>query len=319
MSSAPDERLFIGIECAATLLRGVVCEASGEVITQRQRALTGHAPTEAVAAVRALIAELLATESNAELFGGVGVALPGSLNQATGRCESRTLWSAVTLDELRPCGSLGSAHLVSRAVAALVGEQMCGVARGCQTVVYIEAGYEVSAAMTHNGQLWRGATGIAGMIGYDAIDVDGDITLQERIGGDGLIRRAQDRMYRDRTSSLSRRGIPRNREIGLDDLLNMARLGDELAQVIIARAGVHLGVAAARLINLLNPELLVIGGELVAAGNVLLDPVREEVERRTVPSAFAVCRILPATVGVAIGAAQVARQASRPTGGAAAQ
>ncbi|MFQ3582976.1 MAG: ROK family protein [Chloracidobacterium sp.] len=311
MPNTSDERLLIGIECAATFLRGVVCEASGEVVTQRQHGLTGHAPTEAVASVRALVAELLSTESDAALFGGVGIALPGSLNRATDRCESRSLWSAVALDDLRPCGSLGAAQLVSRAAAALIGEYRCGVARGCQTVVYVETGYEVSAAMLHKGRLWTGATGIAGMIGYDSVDVDGEVTLQERIGGDGLIRRAQDRMYRDRTSSLSRRGIPRNREIGLEDLLNMARLGDELAQVMITRAGVHVGMAAARLINLLNPELLLIGGELAAAGQILLDPVREEVERRTASSALAVCRILLSTVDAAVGAAQVAGQAAR--------
>ncbi|OYT72539.1 MAG: hypothetical protein CFK52_04910 [Chloracidobacterium sp. CP2_5A] len=308
MASAPDERLFIGVECAATFLRGVVCEAGGEVVTQRQRPLAGHAPTEAVAAVRALIAELLATESDAAMFGGVGLALPGSLNRATDRCESSSLWSAVALDELRPCGLLGTAHLASRAAAALIGERACGVARGCRTVVYVETGHEISAAILQDGRLWTGATGIAGMIGYDSVDVDGDITLQERVGGDGLIRRAKDRMYRDRTSSLSRRGIPRDRDIGLEDLLNMARLGDELAQVIIARAGAHLGVAIARLVNLLNPELIIIGGELASAGSVLLDPAREEVERRTAPSAFAVCRMLPATIGPAVGAAQVARQ-----------
>ncbi len=316
MSSGLDERLFIGVECAATFLRGVVCEVGGEVVTQRQRPLTGHAPAEAVAAVRALIAELLATEADAALFGGVGLALPGSLNRATDRCESNTLWSSVPLEELRPCGSLGDVRLASRAAAALAGEQACGVARGCQTVVYVETGYEISAALLQDGRLWTGATGVAGMIGHDPVDVDGDITLQERIGGDGLIRRAKDRMYRDRTSSLSRRGIPRDRDIGLEELLNMARLGDELAQVIIARAGAHLGVAVARLVNLLNPELVIIGGELVSAGSVLLDPAREEVERRTAPSAFAVCRILPATIGPAVGAAQVARQSvgAQPAG-----
>ncbi len=308
-SDATDGRLWMGIECAATVLRGIVCEANGEVVTQRQRPLTGHAPAEAVAAVRALIAELAATESDPALFGGVGLAVPGSLNRATDRCESNTLWSAVVLDELRPCGALGTAYLVSRATAALMGEYRCGVARGCQTVVYVEVGSELSAAMLHNGQLWGGATGIAGAIGYDSVDVDGDLTLQERVGGEGLIRRAKERMYRDRTSSLSRRGIPRDREIGLEDLLTMARVGDELAQVIIARAGVHLGMAVARLINLLNPELLIVGGELVSAGDVLLAPVREEVERRTAPSALAVCRLLPATVGAAVGAAQAACQA----------
>lgn len=309
-STTAGRQLSIGIECTATVIRAVVCETNGEIVTQRQRALTGHAPAEAVAAVRTLMAELLATEPDPTLFGGVGIALPGSLNRATDRCESNTLWSAVALDDLRPCGSLGTAHLVSRAMAALIGEHRCGVARGCQTVVYIEVGQELSAAMLHDGRLWTGVTGIAGAIGYDSVDVDGDITLQERVGGEGLIRRARERMYRDRTSSLSRRGIPRDREIGLEDLLTMARLGDELAQVIIARAGLHLGMAAARLINLLNPELLLIGGELVAAGNVLLDPVREEVERRTTPSALAVCRLLPATVGAAVGAAQMACQAS---------
>jgi len=308
-SNPPKGQLFIGIECAATYLRGVVCEASGEVVTQRQRGLTGHAPAEAVAAVRTLVTELLATESDPALFGGVGVALPGSLNRATDRCESNTLWSAVTLDDLRPCGSLGTAHLVSRATAALVGEYRCGVARGCRTVAYIEVGQEISAALLQDGQLWSGATGIAGAIGYDPVEVDGDLTLQERIGAEGLLRRAKEQMYRDRTSSLSRRGIPRDREIGLEDLLAMARLGDALAQVILARAGVHLGITAARVINLLNPELLIVGGDLIAAGNVLLDPVREEVERRTFPSALAVCRLVPATVSVAVGAAQVACQA----------
>jgi glucokinase len=90
----------------------------------------------------------------------------------------------------------------------------------------------------------------------------------------------------------------------------MTAAGDELARVVIERTGMYLGIGISHVINLLNPEVVVVGGEEILAGNFLLGPALEEAERRTFPTAFKACRIVASQLSGnagAVGAAMLAR------------
>jgi predicted NBD/HSP70 family sugar kinase len=306
------DRFFIGIDCVgASHVKGVVCDTTGEIVTQRRQSLTAGAPESVLQTLATLAAEL--KESEAGECGGVGIAVPGVVNAEAQHIE---LWvgfrgvSAAAMQRATAEATGVSTCVESHCNAAAYGEWTCGVARGFRHICYIEAGHDVGSAMILDGRLWRGAIGVGGAIGFNTLDIDGETTVYSRVSGDSVVRRAQERMYRDRTSSLSRRGVPRDREMILEDIIKMTAAGDELARVVIERTGMYLGIGISHVINLLNPEVVVVGGEEILAGNFLLGPALEEAERRTFPTAFKACRIVASQLSGnagAVGAAMLAR------------
>lgn len=312
MAGFETDKLSIGIDFSGgSHVKGVVIDADGEIITQRRQNLTAYDAASLDEQLASFITELKQTEGEAASFAGVGVAIPGALNRQTGQNELWIGFRGLAIEPLEQKAGQATGlpvRLCSHVNACAVGEAAYGVARGMRDIVYVEVGHDTGAALFLNGNLVEGANGLAGAMGFNTLDIDGETTVYSRVSGDSIVRRAQERMYRDRTSSLSRRGIPRNREMILEDIISMANQGDELARVVIERTGMYLGIGLSHLINLLNPELVVVGGEAVAAGDFLLKPAIQEAEKRTYATAFKSCRIVGARLGVnagAVGAAYI--------------
>jgi predicted NBD/HSP70 family sugar kinase len=146
----------------------------------------------------------------------------------------------------------------------------------------------VSAGLVINGAIYRGVTGKAGQIGHVTIDENGPICrcgsrgcLDTLAGGPALLE-----LFRDDP------GMQR-----LRDLLVRADAGDASARRVIADAGRHIGIAAASLCNLFDPELLVIGGELAQAGEILLAPLRHALERSALAGEGGVPEVVQGELG----------------------
>jgi len=134
--------------------------------------------------------------------------------------------------------------------------------------------------------------------------------LETFASGPNIVRRAQQRLYRDRTSSLSRLIIPRDREMTINDIVQAALSGDELSQVVFERTGRYIGIAIGGLINLLNPDLVIFGGNVMEVGDILLKPIIKETQARAFAPSFEDCRIVSSQLGRTsgiIGAAMLAR------------
>jgi predicted NBD/HSP70 family sugar kinase len=157
------------------------------------------------------------------------------------------------------------------------------------------------------GEIYRGATGVAGEIGHMAIKPEGTpcicglrgclVTL---VGGQALRARAEDLV------SEYPRSVLADRNFSVHDIEEAALHGDPLALQVIREAAENLGTALAGLLNLLNPAVVVIGGDLARVGDILLGPLRERVHSRTLVSSVSAAEILVSRLGpqsVAIGAA----------------
>jgi glucokinase len=172
-----------------------------------------------------------------------------------------------------------------------------------------------------NGHIYRGAAGFAGEFGHMTIDPEGIECacgnigcLETIVSGPNIVRRTRERLYRDRTSSLSRLAIPRDREFTAEDIAHAARDGDEMAQVMMERTGMFLGIALAAVINLLNVEMVVMGGGVMEAGDLILKPTIKETRRRAFPPSFDSCEMVIAKLGATagmIGAGLMARDQAR--------
>ena len=221
----------------------------------------------------------------------VGVAIPAAVEIDTGFISTPGLmkgWKGVPVAEEFENRIQRPVFLDNEANLGGLAELRAGAARGSRGAAYIRVGHSISAGLLFDGQLFRGVTGKAGQIGHVTIDENGPIChcgsrgcLDTLAGGPALLE-----LFR---------GDPGMQRVR--DLLLRAESGDASAKRVIADAGRHIGIAAASLCNLFDPELLVIGGELAQAGETLLSPMRHALERSALASSDGVPAIVQAELG----------------------
>ncbi len=306
---------FIGIEFSGTKLRAATVNNEGVVGERREADLHTDG---LVSEVTQLVAEL---RSAANGIAAVGVAIPGLVNRQTDRVlASRDLPSIVSSNlhtELTEATGLRF-EFENDANAAAYGEFKVGAGRGSRDLFYITIGEGIGGAIILDGKLWTGASGLAGEVGHITIDADGDECqcgntgcLETVASAPNIVRRAHERLNRDSTSSLSRLAI--NKDFTADDMAREAKEGDDFSLMMIERTGKYIGTGVASVINLLNIERIVLGGGVMQAGELILNPIIQEAKRRAFQPSFEATEIRAAVLGAdaaTIGAAMLARDAA---------
>jgi glucokinase len=313
---SPKEQHQIGVELCAGSVRAVLVSASGGVVERREGATTAE---DAAAVIARLVAELR-DSSPAVSIAALGVGLPGLVSPETGRVIISSDFSSAVRGDLR--ADLQKATglpvtLDNDANAGAVGEYTAGAGRGSRNMFYVTIGTGIGGALIIDGRLWRGASGFAGEFGHITIDPEGIVCTCGNIGcletvasAPNIVRRTRERLMRDSTSSLSRLGL--NKNFTAADIAHEAKNGDDFAALMIERTGRYIGTAIATVINLLNTERVVLGGGVMEAGQLILEPIIREARRRSFQPNFESTQIVAATLGpdaVPIGAALLARDA----------
>jgi glucokinase len=201
--------------------------------------------------------------------------------------------------------------------AAAYGEYQVGAGRNSRDMFYMTIGQGIGGAIIFDGKLWTGASGFAGEVGHITIDTEGiecvcgnTGCLETVASAPNIVRRASERLFRDNTSSLSK--LVMNKEFTAADIAHEARNGDDFSLMMIERTGKYIGTGVASVINLLNIERIVLGGGVMDAGELILNPIIAEVKRRAFQPCFEATQIVAATLGpdaVPIGVAMLARDA----------
>jgi glucokinase len=317
-SHAQSAANFIGVDVSGAAMHAALVTNEGQVIERREAPLERDA---VVAQVARTVAELRDASPN---IAAIGVGIPGLVNRQTDRVlVSTDLPSLVRGDihtDLMKATGL-RVELENDANAAAYGEYKVGAGRGSRDMFYATIGAGIGGAIILGGKLWLGASGFAGEFGHITIDAEGiecmcgnTGCLETLASAPNIVRRANERLYRDNTSSLSRLAI--NKEFTAMDIVNEAREGDDFSLMMIERTGKYIGAAVASVINLLNIERIVLGGGVMEAGSLILDAIISEAERRAFQPCFEATQIFAAALGtdaVSIGAAMLARDAAQTT------
>jgi predicted NBD/HSP70 family sugar kinase len=195
-----------------------------------------------------------------------------------------------------------------------LAERWWGAGRGVEDFAYIKVATGVGSGHVIGGQIYRGATGVAGEIGHLAIDPHGGPCmcglrgcLATFVGQPALLARARELLAAYPASVLTKG------QLTIRDLEDAALAGDELARVVVREAAESLGTAVAGMLNLMNPSLVILGGDMARLGELLLDPLRETVRRRTLVSSVAAAEVVTSTLGprtIAVGAATMVLEAA---------
>jgi glucokinase-like ROK family protein len=284
----------VGIDFDHHHLRVAVSDLSSRILAERERELdTDHLAHEGLDAAADLVSELL-TEAGIEPSQviGAGMCLPGPIHRPSGVVGSTAIlpgWVGVAAaDEMHR--RLDLPILVDNdANLAALAEAAFGAGRDAKDLVYLMISSGIGAGLVLNGRLYRGAEGLAGELGHVLVDADGPVC---RCGNRGCLETIAGT---DALAELLRR----SHGDGLDGraIVRLARGGDLGCRRVIADAGRAIGKAAAMLVNVLNPELLIVGGDLSDAGELLLDGVRESLERSALPTAAQAATVVAGSLG----------------------
>jgi predicted NBD/HSP70 family sugar kinase/biotin operon repressor len=284
----------IGIDFGKRHLGVAAADLSHTILAEAQRPVRAEDPAEAgLDAAVALVEEVMERAGvTPEQVVGVGLGLPGPIDRRSGRVGSSSIlpgWVGVrAADELGKRLSLPVAVDNDANLGALA-ELHWGAAAGRRDVAYLKISTGIGAGLVLDGRVYHGTGGLAGEIGHAIVDEQGPVC---RCGKRGCLETLAG------ASALAELLEPRlGRAISTAELLSLATSGDSGARRVIADAGRHIGGVVATLCDLFNPELIVVGGELGRAGDVLLDPMREQVHRNAIPATARDVEIVEGVLG----------------------
>ncbi|MGH2839555.1 MAG: ROK family transcriptional regulator [Solirubrobacteraceae bacterium] len=286
--------LVLGIDFAHEHVHVAIADLSRTILAERQQDLDVD-----TSAARALdLAVELADEvvNAADVDGdrilGAGVALSGPIDIEAGTVHAGKIlpgWAgAKPVDELS--ARLGvHVHLDNDANLGALAEVTLGAGIGARDAIYLMVSGGIGAGLILGGELYRGSGGTAGELGHVLVDESGPIC---RCGNRGCLE-----MMAGGHAIIALLRPSHGDDLTIDAVMALAAEGDSGARRAIADAGRVLGRSVAAIVNAFNPELVIVGGAVSAADDVLLDPLREAVHRYAIPSAAQDVRITRGVLG----------------------
>jgi predicted NBD/HSP70 family sugar kinase len=269
----------IGVEIANSIVRVALCNVAQELLLYDAVPMDEDTTPEATLKTTSTLIEHMLNRTGfpATAVLGVGLAMPGPLQRRSGvngRATTLKPWVNVN-PRAAAAEALQLPVLVGNdANLAALAEVTWGAARGMKEVAYIYTASGIGAGLILNGSMYLGSNGTAGELGHTTIDENG---LVCRCGGRGCLNTLAnadaitENLWRSHRERLS-----------IADVIKLAQVGDVGCRRVLADAGSHIGLAAANMYNLLDPELIVVGGNLAPAGEILLGPLRESMARRAI-------------------------------------
>lgn len=283
-------------------------DAAGRLLEKEHAPTAGGEGAEAVLGrIRAGIGRLLeAAQRRGAVVKGIGLGVPGLIDREAGvSVLSPNLgWRNVAVRQVFEEAFGLPVDMENDVRCAALGEKRFGAGRDVDDAVLITLGTGIGSGVFIGGRLLRGPGGFAGEVGHQTIVPDGPICgcgnagcVEALAGAPAIIRRAQ--------AAYTRMASPVLRELVHDDparitpavLHQAAEAGDPLAARILEDTGRYVGIAMANVVNILNPQRVIVGGGVAQAGEWLLGPMRREIRRRSLDQPGAMAEVVPAALG----------------------
>ncbi len=302
-------RRTIGVDIGGTKLLAGVVGTGLEVHQRTQRTVSGLDQSALLDVAVEAISELRQT-AGADAA-AVGFGIPSLIDRRTGRAVlsinlslSDVPFAAVMAERL------GLPVFVDNdANVAALAELRAGSLRGIRDAVVLTVGTGIGGALVLGGEIYRGSTGVGAELGHTVIDADGppcqgncpNHGCLEALASGTALKREAGQLARERPDSGLGQAHAAGRELDGTMVTELAHDGDAVATEVLALIGSRLGVGITSFVNALNPEVVVLGGGVMAAGELLLGPARAEVAARALPPPREHVRIVAAALGVEAG------------------
>jgi glucokinase len=296
-------RYIVGIDLGGTnIVAGTVSEDGSEILGVLSEPTGVEGGADAVVDRIVRLAKKSIAASKVKDVAGAGIGSPGPLDTKTGvvLLTPNLGWVNMPLRDRVAAGLGLPAALDNDANCAIYGEWWRGAARGVDYVVGLTIGTGIGGGIVLGGDVYRGASDIAGEVGHMTIDSTGRLCkcgnygcLEAYASGPAIAARATEGTQAGADTSLPRYVNNDLSKITAQVVYQAAHDGDDFANEVVRDTAKFLGAGVASLINIFNPQVVVICGGVTLAGDKLFVPLRGEVKRRAFKPAVDVCRILP--------------------------
>ena len=283
----------IGIDLGVNYVLSILTNFAGDIIWEKRVATNNvmNSQEQNVDHLFTLIKETMqhAPSTRCGII-GIGVGAPGMVNYDQGYILSapNLLWENIKLKDIIEDEFNIPTLVDNEANAGAIGEKWFGFGKKISELVYVSAGTGIGAGIVINNELYRGARGLAGEIGHMTVDVHGikctcgNIGCWEEYASEkALLRYLKENATKHPDSLLLAEGSLNPDSLTIFKIAEAAKKGDSLAIAGLKNIGYYLGVGIANLINVFDPQCVVVGNVLPLAGDIFMDELRKEVERRS--------------------------------------
>jgi len=330
MQEIKDGLPVLAIDLGGTKIITAIISNKGQVVAKEYYPTLADEGLEAVIKrILSAIDHLLSLRNiDSSQLDSISIGAAGAINSEKGLITSSPNlpgWYDVPLRDIVKEKYRVNTFLINDASAAALGELHFGVGRGVSNLILLTIGTGIGGGIIIDGKLYSGTCGSAGEIGHMTIDINGPRCNCGNIGcfemlasGTAIAKEAIRRISHGERSSLTEMVEGKIENITAEKVSLAAQDGDILALEVIAKTANYLGVGMVNLVNIFNPEMIIVGGGVANMGDLLLNPARQVVKERAFQLSAQAVRIVLAQLGNdagVLGAAVFARQQKTGLGG----
>jgi glucokinase-like ROK family protein len=291
----------VGIDMGASHLSIILTDFGAQVIDEIEVPFNvARGPEKCIEQADSLLNTMLKNhQMTISDIGAIGLGVPGPIDSQSGMVFAPPImpgWDGFPIQQSLEEKWHLPVSLNNDAELGALGEWAYGGGRSENYLAYIKVGSGVGSGLLLNGQIYRGATGSAGEIGHLTIvengpkcDCGNSGCLEALAGGKAIANQAREAVKKGQRTLLSSMGPTES--LTARDVNTAARRGDLVSQKIIANAGRYLGIAIAGLVNLFNPQTVLVGGGVAQVGDLLLQPIRDTVSQRSLKASARTVKI----------------------------
>ncbi|NSZ60089.1 ROK family transcriptional regulator (plasmid) [Agrobacterium tumefaciens] len=290
---ASPEGFYIGVDFGRIFIKAAISDANYSIIEQISADFDIDMPAEVAMDLAAEKVNEIIERSGVDRakIKAVGIGVPGPVDASTGHLHAGSILARWVGTDVP--GGLSRrldlpVYMDNDANLGALAESVYGAARQSSVALYVLLSVGVGLGIAFNGQVFRGASGIAGELGHVVVDEHGDVC---RCGSRGCLEAIIS------VNSLAKSLSASHGAISSDEMLRLAVKGDIGANRVIADAGHLAGRSVGALCSYFNPEIVIVGGELMRAGDSLLTPLKEAMKRFSIARATENVRVVPAALG----------------------
>ena len=309
----------VGIDIGGTKLATVVADSTGHILSKvRKPTLAERGPAYAIQSLFEMVRETvgLANLEQSEVS-AIGVSCGGPLDTKTGVVYSPPNlpgWDALPLKARLESEFQMPVTIENDANASALAEYRFGGGRGYNALLYMTMSTGIGGGIVIDGHIYRGANDSAGEVGHQILLPDGPPCgcgkrgcLEALCSGPAIARRAQAAIHAQITDTKTSATTLLNladghiEDVKSEHVLAAARTGDALSLQLINETAYYMGWGIANLVNILNPDIVLLGTIAIAAGDLLLNPIRETVSEFAMSRPAEAVKIAPAQLGETLG------------------
>ena len=298
----------VGVEIGTLNIVAALVDLRGKVTKRVERLTRREQKKEIVIQrVKKTIHELISiSKVSLSKIAGIGVAVPGLIDSERGilRVSSNLGWRNVPLREILENEFHVPILVDNNANAMALAESQFGAGKGIKNFVCVNVGMGIGSGIIIKGEIYRGESESAGEIGHTTVDYNGPICscgnrgcLEVMASAPAIAKRAIQAIRRGEKTKIYQMVNGNLNEITAATVAMAAKEGDKIAKRIMEETGEYLGTGIANIVNLFNPRVVIMGGGVSQAGNLIFEPIKRTIKERAFFVPAEVVKVLPPALG----------------------